>query len=100
MGGKVKEGQGSKGFPPSPGRAKAGRMNTIFMLLIIAAMIATVVALIRGIIAFLRTSETDLKGDGVNQSGLRQNKMMRMRIAFQALAVILVILLLMMGRGS
>jgi hypothetical protein len=75
-------------------------MNTIFMLLIIAAMIATVVALIRGIIAFLRTSEADLKEGGVNQSGLRQNKMMRLRIAFQALAVILVILLLMMGRGS
>ena len=75
-------------------------MNTIFMLLIIAAMIATVVALIRGIIAFLRTTEADLKEGGVNQSGLRQNKMMRMRIAFQALAVILVILLLMMGRGS
>jgi hypothetical protein len=75
-------------------------MNTIFMLLIIAAMIATVVALIRGIIAFLRTSEADLKAGGVNQSGLRQNKMMRLRIAFQALAVILVILLLMMGRGS
>ena len=75
-------------------------MNTIFMLLIIAAMIATVVALVRGIIAFLRTSEADLKAGGVNQSGLRQNRMMRMRIAFQAIAVILVILLLMMGRGS
>ena len=74
--------------------------NTIFFFLILAAMVATVVALVRGIIAFLRTTEADLKGGGVNQSGLRQNKMMRMRIAFQAVAVILVILLLILSRGS
>ena len=74
--------------------------NSIFFFLILAAMIATVVALVRGIIAFLRTTEADLKGGGINQSGLKQNKMMRMRIAFQAIAVILVILLLIMSRGS
>ena len=74
--------------------------NTIFFFLILAAMVATVVALVRGIIAFLRTTEADLKGGGVNQSGLRQNKMMRMRIAFQAVAVILVILLLILSRGN
>jgi len=72
--------------------------NTIFFILILAAMVATVVALVRGIIAFLRTSEADLKAGGINHSGLKQNKMMRMRIAFQAVAIILVILLLMMGR--
>jgi hypothetical protein len=73
---------------------------TIFFFLILAAMIATVVALVRGIIAFLQTTEEDLKGGGISQSGLKQNRMMRMRIAFQALAVILVILLLIMSRGS
>lgn len=72
--------------------------NTIFFFLILAAMVATVVALVRGIIAFLKTSEADLKAGGISQSGLKQNKMMRMRIAFQALAIILVILLLMMSR--
>lgn len=74
--------------------------NTIFFILILAAMIATVVALVRGIIAFLRTTEADLKGGGISQSGLKQNKMMRMRIAFQAIAVILVILLLILSRGN
>jgi hypothetical protein len=73
-------------------------MNTFFFFAIIAAMIATVVALVRGIIAFLRTTEADLKGGGISQSGLKQNKMMRMRIAFQAVAIILVILLLMATR--
>ncbi|RVT92769.1 twin transmembrane helix small protein [Sphingomonas crocodyli] len=72
--------------------------NTFFFIVILAAMIATVVALVRGIIAFLRTTEADLKGGGVSQSGLQQNKMMRMRIAFQAIAIILVILLLIMSR--
>jgi hypothetical protein len=75
-------------------------MNTFFFFLILAAMIATVVALVRGIIAFLKTTEADLKGDGINQSGLKQNRMMRMRIVFQAIAVILIILLLMMSRGG
>lgn len=73
-------------------------MNTFFGLLLLAAMIATVVALVRGIIAFLRTTEEDLKGSGISQSGLKQNKMMRMRIAFQAVAIIIVILLLIATR--
>jgi len=97
-------GKGYAPYPipsPAPPRYTA-RMsgNTFFFILILAAMIATVVALVRGIIAFLRTSEADLKGGGVSQSGLKQNKAMRMRIAFQAIAVILVILMLMMSRGS
>ena len=76
------------------------RAMTIFFFLILAAMIATVVALVRGIIAFLKTTEEDLKGGGINQSGLKQNKMMRLRIVFQAIAVILIILLLIMSRGG
>jgi hypothetical protein len=79
-------------------RAISLRMNTFFGLLLLAAMIATVVALVRGIIAFLRTTEEDLKGGGISQSGLKQNKMMRMRIAFQALAIIIVIILLIATR--
>lgn len=75
-------------------------MNIIFVILIVALMGITVFWLVRGIIDFLRTTEADLKTGGVNQSGLRQNKAMRMRIAFQALAVIAVILLLVMSRGN
>ena len=75
-------------------------MNAIFIILIIAAMGATVFWLITGIVAFLRTSHADIQAGSLNQSGLRQNKAMRMRILFQAIAVILVILLLVMSRGS
>ena len=74
--------------------------KTIFLILILAAMAGTVFWLVRGIVAFLRTSQADLQSGGINQSGLRQNKAMRMRILFQAIAVILVILLLVMSRGS
>jgi len=60
-------------------------------------MIATVVARVRGIVQFLRTSNEDLAGGGPNLSGERQNRMMRARILFQAAAIIIVILLLLLG---
>lgn len=72
-------------------------MNFLGILLILA-MIATVGALVVGVVYFLRTTEADLTGGGINQSGLKQNRMMRMRIAFQALAVIIVIIVLMLAR--
>lgn len=75
-------------------------MTNLFGILLIIAMIATVVMLVRGVIAFLRTTEADLKGEGISQSGLKQNKMMRMRIAWQAIAIIIVILLLVMSRSQ
>lgn len=74
-------------------------MSTLLLILLILAMIATVGALIRGIVIFLQTTEADLKGDGINANGQRQNKMMQARILFQALAVIIIVLLLMMTRG-
>lgn len=73
-------------------------METFFFILIALAVLATVIALIRGIIAFLKTTEADLKGDGISQSGLKQNAMMRARIAFQAIAVLIVIVLLILSR--
>lgn len=75
-------------------------MSTILIILLVLAMIATVVALVRGIVIFLKTSEADLTGNGPNTSGQRQNKMMQARIAFQALAIILVILFLLVARGG
>jgi hypothetical protein len=76
-------------------------MTTFLVILIILAAIATVVALIRGIITFLRTTAEDLKGgQGPSASGLKQNKMMMARIGFQALAVLIVALLLLMTGGG
>jgi Hypoxia induced protein conserved region len=76
-------------------------MQVFLTILLILAVIATVVMLVRGIIAFLQTTEADLKGDGTgpSESGLKQNKMMMGRIGFQAIAVVIVILMLAISRG-
>ena len=51
----------------------------ILSILLVLAIIGAVVMLVRGIIAFLRTTEADLKSDssGPSASGLKQNKMMQ-----------------------
>ncbi len=71
-------------------------MSTFLTILIILAGIATLVALVRGIVIFLRTKEAELHGTGPSLSSQRQNKMMMARIFFQALAILLVALLLML----
>ena len=70
-------------------------MQTFLAILLILAMLATLFALVKGVVQFLRTSHEDLAGPGPNQSGLKQNKAMRMRIFFQALAILIVILILL-----
>lgn len=77
-------------------------MNTVLIILIVLAAIATVVALVRGIISFLKTTEEDLKSGGTGPSAarLKQNKMMMARITFQAVAVLLVAVLLLLNNGQ
>lgn len=71
-------------------------MNVFLILLLVAAMIATVVMLVRGLVIFLKTTEADLRegGSGPSQSALKQNKAMMGRIMFQGLAILIVIILL------
>lgn len=75
-------------------------MRIFLALLLIATMIATLVALIRGIVAFLKTTEADLNSTatGPSASSLKQNRMMFARIGFQAAAILIVALLLMLSR--
>lgn len=78
-------------------------MTVVLVIALILAMAATLFALVRGIIAFLQTTKDDLnapEGSGPSPARLKQNKMMMNRILFQAAAVIIVaILLLMKGNG-
>ncbi len=75
-------------------------MSTILPLLIIAGMIATVVALIRGVVAFLRTTEAELKGEAPMTSAVKSNKMMQQRVIFQGVTILIVCLaLLVLGGG-
>jgi hypothetical protein len=76
--------------------------NAFIVILVVLAAIGAVVSLVRGVIAFLKTTEADLKNNaaGPSESSLRQNKMMMARVMFQALAVLLVALLLLMNSGK
>ena len=74
--------------------------NTVLVLIIVGLAIMVVISLVRGIIAFLRTSKDDLAtpGGGATPMQLQQNKMMFARIKYQALAIIVVAALMLFNR--
>lgn len=76
-------------------------MNTILIIAIILLSIMVVVSLVRGIIAFLKTTKVDLEnntGDTVTEMQLLQNKAMFDRIKYQGLAILVVAILLAVAR--
>ena len=76
-------------------------MSTILIIILAVLMAGAVFALVKGIVAFLQTTEEDLKsgGDGgISRSAERQNKAMFMRVGLQAAAVVVVMLLLLLSR--
>lgn len=77
-------------------------MNTFLVILLILAMAGALFSLIRGIVAFLQTAKEDLNTpEGAPlASSLKQNKAMFNRVAFQAGAILIVALLLLMNGGS
>lgn len=72
-------------------------MNTFLVLLLIAAMIAVVVALVRGIVSFLAEGTAQAKGSGPSEQSLKSNRMMQQRVLFQAIAILLVVVILFMA---
>ena len=75
-------------------------MNTFLVILLAAAMLATVVALVRGIVTFLQAAGAEARGDAPTAMALKSNRMMQQRILFQALAIVVVVLLMVAaGRG-
>ena len=61
------------------------------MLLIAIAALATLYVLVKGVIGMAQ---------GKDVTGVRSQALMRKRVMFQAVAIILVILFLMVARGS
>ncbi|TPG20859.1 twin transmembrane helix small protein [Sphingomonas koreensis] len=59
-----------------------------------ALMIAVLVALVRGIVNFMQTTDAELRGEMPSASSVRSNKLMQQRILFQALAIIVVVIIL------
>ena len=75
-------------------------MNTFLVIVLIVAVAWVVISLVRGIVAFLQSTKLDLESDGerAREMQLRQNQMMFARIKYQALAVVVVAILLMINR--
>lgn len=65
-------------------------MNTLLVILLVLAMGATFYVLVRGVMAM---------ASGKDISGERQQNYMRKRVLFQAVAIVLVILILAVAGG-
>jgi hypothetical protein len=75
-------------------------MNTVLVIVIVLLAVMVVVSLVRGIIAFLQSTKLDLESgdDRAKAMQLQQNKMMFARIKYQALAIVVVAVLMMINR--
>lgn len=75
-------------------------MNTFLAILLIAAMLATVAALVYGVVMFLKNSSQEVHGTGPSEYALKSNKAMRMRIIFQFIAILIVAAILALAAAS
>ena len=66
-------------------------MQTFLMILIVAAALATLYVLVKGIIGM---------ASGKDITGVRSQGLMRQRVMLQAVAIIFIILFIMVARGS
>ena len=71
-------------------------MNYILIPLLVVLCIMVVVSLVRGVVAFLKTTKIDLEsgeGETVTEMQALQNKAMFARIKYQALAIVVVVII-------
>lgn len=75
-------------------------MKYILIPIIVVLVIMVVISLVKGIVAFMQTTKADLEhqGAGPSPNQLLQNKMMFNRIKYQALAVVVVAILLAVSK--
>ncbi len=66
-------------------------MNTLLIILLVLAMAATAYVLVRGVM---------LMASGKDMDGQQSQKWMQRRVLFQAVAILIVILLLAVASGS
>ena len=66
-------------------------MNTLLIIALVAAMAATAYVLVRGVIAM---------ANGKDTSGAVQQKYMQKRVMFQAVAIVIVALILLLAGGG
>ncbi len=75
-------------------------MNILFLIAIIGSALMVVFALARGLIAFVQTNETEKRGDDVMAMHHKQNQMMFARVKWQAITIVLLIVVGMLAAGG
>ncbi|WP_454597876.1 hypothetical protein [Qipengyuania sp. SM2507] len=76
-------------------------MNTFLIIVLVILCLLVVYSLIRGIVAFMKTTKIDLetgRGETSTEMQTLQNKMMFNRIKYQAMAVAVVAIILAVAR--
>jgi hypothetical protein len=76
-------------------------MTTFLVIVLVILMGLTVVSLVRGVIAFMKSTKIDLEaggGETASDMQLMQNKMMMSRVKYQALAIAVVAVILLATR--
>ena len=75
-------------------------MQTFLILVLVVLMGFVVYSLVRGIVAFLQSHKADIEAGSERQQEMQllQNKMMFNRIKYQALAIVVVAVIIMMAR--
>jgi uncharacterized membrane protein len=69
-------------------------------ILLIAAMLATLFFLIRGLVNMAGTTSQDFEGPGPSERALKSNKLMQKRIMFQGIAIGIIALILLFASAS
>ncbi|WP_057881995.1 HIG1 domain-containing protein [Tsuneonella troitsensis] len=75
-------------------------MQTFLIIVLVVLMGLVAYSLVRGIVAFLQSHRADIDAGGERQHEMQllQNKMMFNRIKYQALAIVVVAVIIMMAR--
>ncbi|MGX7927816.1 hypothetical protein ACWPMX_14710 [Tsuneonella sp. HG094] len=75
-------------------------MQTFLIIVLVVLMGFVVYSLVRGIVAFLQSHKADIDAGPERQQEMQllQNKMMFNRIKYQALAIVVVAVIIMMAR--
>lgn len=76
-------------------------MTTFLIIALVILCVLVLVSLVRGIVAFLRTTKIDLESgtsENLIEMQTLQNKMMFSRIKYQGLAVLVVVIILAFAR--
>ncbi|MGN3974409.1 hypothetical protein [Tsuneonella sp. SYSU-LHT278] len=75
-------------------------MTTLLVIVLVVLMALVVYSLVRGIVAFLQSHRADIDAGSERQHEMQllQNRMMFNRIKYQALAIVVVAVILMATR--